>query len=193
MTSSSSRSRQQEEAAGPGESGLLWCVHKTAPAARAASRLRWEGRPRSLPARRYAAPRVWSGRRSRISITSWALAGRSSRSLREQPPQQPGRLGGEVRPGQARIDRLLGHHSPQGVDRIVPRKGGRPVSISWTRAPNEKRSERSSTSSPRACSGDMAWQVPRTHALSGESLIFRRTDHRPGEAEVEDLGMARAG
>jgi hypothetical protein len=38
---------------------------------------------------------------------------------------------------------------------VVPGKGRRPVDASYRTAPKEKRSERLSTSSPRACSGDM--------------------------------------
>ena len=38
---------------------------------------------------------------------------------------------------------------------VAPLNGGRPVTISYSTAPSEKRSVRTSTSSPRACSGDM--------------------------------------
>jgi hypothetical protein len=38
---------------------------------------------------------------------------------------------------------------------VWPGKAGRPVSISYSVAPNEKRSDRWSSSSPRTCSGDM--------------------------------------
>jgi hypothetical protein len=37
---------------------------------------------------------------------------------------------------------------------VAPGKARSPVAISWIKAPNEKRSDRWSTSSPRACSGD---------------------------------------
>ena len=38
---------------------------------------------------------------------------------------------------------------------VSPRKGKAPVDISYSTAPNEKRSVRESNSLPKACSGDM--------------------------------------
>ena len=38
---------------------------------------------------------------------------------------------------------------------VLPMKGWRPVAISYITAPKENRSVRVSSSSPRACSGDM--------------------------------------
>ena len=46
--------------------------------------------------------------------------------------------------------------------RVRPPNGVRPVAISKNRTPSENRSLRESTSSPRACSGDMYFIVPRT-------------------------------
>jgi hypothetical protein len=45
---------------------------------------------------------------------------------------------------------------------LSPTKGGRPVSVSYSRQPAEYRSLRASTASPRACSGDRYWAVPTT-------------------------------
>ena len=43
-----------------------------------------------------------------------------------------------------------------------PMNGGREVSSSNSMQPVEYRSERASTTSPRACSGDRYWAVPMT-------------------------------
>src|SRR5215467_15501899 len=43
---------------------------------------------------------------------------------------------------------------------VEPEKGTVPVDISYSTTPSEKRSERRSSTSPRACSGDMYATVP---------------------------------
>ena len=43
---------------------------------------------------------------------------------------------------------------------VDPEKGTTPVAISYSTTPSENRSERASSSSPRACSGDMYATVP---------------------------------
>ena len=48
------------------------------------------------------------------------------------------------------------------ADAVSPLNAGRPVTISYNTAPSENRSERPSTGSPRACSGDMYAAVPMT-------------------------------
>ena len=47
------------------------------------------------------------------------------------------------------------------ADGVSPLNARRPVTISYNIAPNENRSDRASTGSPRACSGDMYGAVPR--------------------------------
>ena len=58
-----------------------------------------------------------------------------------------------------------------------PVNGGRPTSSSYIRQPVEYRSDRASTRSPRACSGDRYWAVPITCAVcvivAWASLIAR--------------------
>ena len=49
---------------------------------------------------------------------------------------------------------------------VRPENGSFPVAISYSTTPNENRSERSSISSPRACSGDMYDSVPSACPVS---------------------------
>lgn len=46
------------------------------------------------------------------------------------------------------------------ADAVSPLNAGRPAIISYMTAPSENRSDRASTGSPRACSGDMYAAVP---------------------------------
>ena len=65
------------------------------------------------------------------------------------------------------------------ADAVSPLKAGRPVTISYNTAPSENRSDRPSTASPRACSGDMYAAVPMTAPgldVVGDATTVREAD-----------------
>ena len=73
---------------------------------------------------------------------------------------------------------------------VPPVNAGRPDAISYNTAPNEKRSVRWSSSSPRACSGDMYATVP-----SATPVLVKRSVSPPmvGPAETPTPSTARRG
>ena len=88
------------------------------------------------------------------------------------------------------------------IAEVAPPKAGFPVAISKSTTPNEKRSLRRSSNSPRACSGDMYATVPRVDPGLVRSSLAAVTmfDLAPsscceaslGEPKVEHLGLAGA-
>src|SRR5580704_2460769 len=63
---------------------------------------------------------------------------------------------------------------------VSPRKGNRPVAISYSTAPNEKRSLRVSSSFPRTCSGDIISNRTKRSAGTGQ-MTFVKHFHRNAE------------
>ena len=113
------------------------------------------------------------------SATAVALLGSPLRVLLQQTVDESGerlgKIGLEIPDGAWVAWRSLAAASAR---RGLPWKGERPVQISYSSTPSEKRSERASSACPPACSGDIALRVPtsapsRVSASSGVELPRR--------------------
>ena len=131
-----------------------------------------------------------SRRRSR------AVCQRSSGSFARHGLTTRSSAGGRRAAGARDRRRIVVHDRADQARLALPLERLRPVSISYSTAPNAKMSVRASASRPSSCSGAMYWKVPRIvpcavspAASSAGSSRRRRHDgvRRFREAEVEQL------